>query len=278
MVFHVLITTFDKNSHYDSEKYYFDLDLARLSEIDSNILKFPLFSGKVLIGGYLINSEDVKRIRVYKTNRNCLVSTKNSYKPDRTKLRYDQYVAKFLEKNATNIPLQRLSKSENIKKTIDTNKIGSGNIGEKTTVFIVHGHDNEAKQEVARFVEKSGLEAVILHEQANQGKTIIEKLENYSDVGFGIILYTACDVGAKASPEPELNPRARQNVVFEHGYLIAKLGRQRVCALVKGNVETPSDILGLMYINMDKADWQINLAREMQKEYGGVIDLNKIYS
>lgn len=90
-------------------------------------------------------------------------------------------------------------------------------------VFIVHGHDNEAKVSVARFVEQLGLKAIILYEQTNQSKTIIEKIENYSDVGFTIVLYTEFNEG-KAKKETEFKNRARQNVVFEHGYFISKIG------------------------------------------------------
>lgn len=130
-------------------------------------------------------------------------------------------------------------------------------------VFIVHGHDNEAKIETARVVEKLGLKAVILHEQASAGDTIIEKIGRCSDVGFAIVLYTPCDEGhSKQETKPQ--NRARQNVVFEHGYLIGKLGRNRVCALVKGDVETPGDISGVVYIPMDNAGaWKYSLVDEM---------------
>lgn len=130
-------------------------------------------------------------------------------------------------------------------------------------VFIVHGHDNEAKIETARVVEKLGLKAIILHEQASAGDTIIEKIERCSDVGFAIVLYTPCDEGHS---KQDANPknRARQNVVFEHGYLIGKLGRNRVCALVKGDVETPGDISGVVYVPMDNMGaWKYNLIDEM---------------
>jgi predicted nucleotide-binding protein len=133
---------------------------------------------------------------------------------------------------------------------------------DKTKVFIVHGHDDSTKNEVARFVEKLGFDAIILHEQASAGKTIIEKIEHFSNVGFGIVLYTACDVGAKAGNEANLNHRARQNVVFEHGYLIGKIGRENVCALVKGNVEKPNDISGVVYVSLDD-EWKIQLAKEL---------------
>lgn len=131
-------------------------------------------------------------------------------------------------------------------------------------VFIVHGRDNEAKQEVARYIESLGLEAIILHEKASNGMTIIEKIEHYAkEASFGIILYTPCDQG-RGHHEKENKNRARQNVVFEHGYLMAKLGRNRVCALVKGEIETPNDINGVIYVSLDNSDsWKEQIKNEL---------------
>ena len=144
----------------------------------------------------------------------------------------------------------------------------------KAKVFIVHGHDTEAKLEIARFIDKLGFEPIILHEQVNDGMTIIEKIEKYSNVSFGIVLYTPCDVGYAKNKEKEKMARARQNVVFEHGYLIGKLGRNNVCALVKDSVEVPNDISGIVYIPLDSnGGWKIPLAKEM-KSSGYEIDFN----
>ena len=135
---------------------------------------------------------------------------------------------------------------------------------DRSKVFIVHGHDDGAVDKVARFVGKLGFEAIILHEQSSSGDTIIEKIIRYSDVGFGIVLYTECDVGAVKSQPENLRSRARQNVVFEHGFLIGKIGKENVTALVKGNIEKPNDISGVVYISLDESDgWKSSLAREM---------------
>lgn len=143
------------------------------------------------------------------------------------------------------------------------------------SVFIVHGHDGEAKERTARFIEKLGISAIILHEQASRGRTIIEKIEKHSNVGFAIVLYTPDDMGnVKSEAEDgQLKPRARQNVVFEHGYLMGKIGRENVVPLVAGSVELPNDISGMVYIS-DK-DWQVDIAKEM-KDAGYVIDFNKL--
>lgn len=131
-------------------------------------------------------------------------------------------------------------------------------------VFVVHGHDNEAKETTARFLEKLGLEATILHEQPNAGRTIIEKFEVYSgDVAFAVILLTGDDVGSAAGA-PSLQKRARQNVILELGYFIGRLGRPRVCALHRGDIELPSDYQGVLYIQFDASGaWKTKLAQEL---------------
>ena len=129
------------------------------------------------------------------------------------------------------------------------------------------------KLEVSRFLEKLSIKPIILHEQPNEGKTIIEKIELNTDVGFAIVLYTPCDIGGKN--KYNLQKRARQNVVFEHGYLIGKLGRDRVVALIKDNdLEIPSDISGIIYIPYS-SDWKFEIAKEL-KNAGYDVDLNKL--
>lgn len=128
-------------------------------------------------------------------------------------------------------------------------------------VFIVHGHDNTLKQEVARIIEKQGLEAVILSEQANGGKTIIEKIEENSDVGAAICLFTGDDYG-RAKDATSENLRARQNVVFEAGYFMGKLGRGNVILIASPDIEIPSDLQGVVYTNKDM--WQTDVLRELK--------------
>lgn len=141
-------------------------------------------------------------------------------------------------------------------------------------VFIVHGHDEQVKESVARFIEKLGLNAVILHEQANEGQTIIEKLEKHTDAAYAVVLFTPDDVGANSMSPENLQPRARQNVLVELGYMAAKIGRNRVCVLRKGNVEIPSDFLGVLFIDIDAAGaWRLTLAKEL-KVAGLNVDLN----
>ena len=148
---------------------------------------------------------------------------------------------------------------------------------ESREVFVVHGHDQEVKETVARFLKNLGLEPIILHEQANKGRTIIEKFEAHSNVAFAVVLLTPDDMGRGALKRASLKPRARQNVILELGFFFGKLGRARVCALHKGNVEIPSDADGVIYVPYDsQGAWKIALAREI-RESGVAVDMSKIY-
>ncbi len=148
-----------------------------------------------------------------------------------------------------------------------------------TKIFIVHGHNDTMKLHVARSVEKLGLNAIILHEQPNLGKTIIEKFQEYSNVGYAIVLLSADDfVYSKNKSGSDAKFRARQNVILELGYFLGKLGRQRVMALYlpEENFEMPSDFSGVLYVAFDDAGkWQFDLVREL-KACGYNVDANKL--
>ena len=142
--------------------------------------------------------------------------------------------------------------------------------GNPKKVFISHGHDDVAKLEAKAFLEELGLEPIILSEQPNAGRVILEKFEDYSDVGFAVILLTGDDwAHTKTVPKYDSNPRlrARQNVIMELGYFIAKLGKGRVCVLLQDGVEVPSNITGVVTIRLNKeGKWRSELAREIDYE------------
>lgn len=141
-------------------------------------------------------------------------------------------------------------------------------------VFIVHGHDDWAREAVARFLERIGLEAIILHEQANQGRTVIEKVVAHGDVGFAVVLLTPDDEGCTKGGA--LQPRARQNVLLELGFFIGRLGRDKVCALKRGSLEIPSDFAGVVWEEMDvNGAWKQSLSRELEAA-GYELDWNKV--
>ena len=144
-------------------------------------------------------------------------------------------------------------------------------------VFVVHGRDGGARNTVARFLESLELEPVILQEQPSEGRTIIEKFEDHSGVGFAVVLCTPDDVGALAAEKDnKLRPRPRQNVILELGYFWGRLGRKKVCALLDGDMEMPSDYGGVLYVPLDGAEgWKLTLAREMRAA-GLTIDMNLV--
>lgn len=157
---------------------------------------------------------------------------------------------------------------------------GVGLVGELPTnnsVFVVHGHDEGAKHAVARFLHLIGVQPVILQEQINRGRTVIEKFEDFAKrAGFAIVIVSPDDLGYPAGTPEKIRSRARQNVVLELGYFAAKLGREKTIVLVKGDVEMPSDVLGLAYEPMDGGEgWKMRVAKEL-KGAGFTIDLNKI--
>lgn len=280
MYYQVLIETNERVGKSNTNRQFFELDKTNLLEIEEDIISPYLQKKEFQFDGYFLKPTDIARVVVKQSERTTKEYSKienNNMSPGiimyispQDTVDYDKYM--------TDITKQLF---KNVKEKIDSGKTEPKTIKAKakpdmTKVFIVHGQDETAKLDVARFIEKLGFEAIILHEQVSSGKTIIEKIEEFSNVGYGVVLYTPCDLGAKKGDDKNLRARARQNVVFEHGYLIAKLGRRNVCALVKGEIEIPNDISGVVYVPLDdhKA-WKLELAKELRNA-GYSVDMNLI--
>jgi predicted nucleotide-binding protein len=276
MYYHVLAEIFVDGKSRSSTQKVAEFDKADLLEIKEDVVAPYLRKESFIIDGYQITDDKLKRLIVKSSENPIRAITEKIndeipanvivYIGETDALDYKEHF-----KDVTKDVMRELARSEAPAET--SSPSGTPALD---SVFIVHGHDDLAKTEAARFVEKLGLTAVILHEQASEGKTIIEKIEAYSDVGFGIVLYTPDDVGKKLTEKVKLQPRARQNVVFEHGYLIGRLGRRNVVALMKDHLEKPNDISGIVYVEMDpKAAWRYQIANEM-KAAGYAIDLNRL--
>lgn len=276
MYYQILVETKEIVGKSRQNKVIKEIDKINKDEILNDILIPYLKGDEFVFNGYFLNKKDITRIKIVTTEKSAreLAKYENDNMPaglimyvsPENILSYDKYII-----DMTNTLLSEAKDNINAPVVKEEKK---NEMLDKTKVFIVHGRDNEAKLEVARFIEKMGFKPIILHEQASKGMTIIEKIEKYSNVGFAVILYTQCDVGYAKDNEEEKMFRARQNVVFEHGYLIAKLERNNVCALVKQKVETPNDISGVVYIPFDSnGGWKIPLAKEM-KSSGYEIDFN----
>ncbi|HSY42449.1 MAG TPA: nucleotide-binding protein [Candidatus Acidoferrum sp.] len=134
----------------------------------------------------------------------------------------------------------------------------------KPKIFLVHGQNEAIREMVARFIEKLGCEAIILHEQPNQGKTIFQKFHDHSAVEFAVVLLTGDDRGGRIDISFDgQSKRARQNVILEMGFFLGKLGAQNVCCLYEDGVELPSDYDGMLYVSLH-TDWKAGLVRELK--------------
>ena len=150
-------------------------------------------------------------------------------------------------------------------------------VGTEGPIFIVHGHAEATRHEVARVLQRAtGREVIVLHEQANAGRTILEKFEHHAaSAAYAVVLLSADDVG-RARLATDLRPRGRQNVIFELGFFFGKLERSRVAVLLDSGVEKPSDIDGLVYVAHDPAGaWKQGLAREVEAA-GIKVDYSRI--
>lgn len=288
MFFHVLVET-NEQDYYGRNKTYHELDIQNKERLLDEFVRPYLKGQPLFVNGYQIT--DIRRFIVKQSDENTevivkavedrlSVEKKNCLKEEAARegrhtkeimrevgASSDQYT-----ENITNDILKEA------KHSLDTDGLGLKKEMQTSSnkVFIVHGRDMLLRTQVENVLRALGLEPIILQEQANIGKTIIEKIEECTDVGFGIVLYTPCDEGRLKSEDGELKPRARQNVVLEHGYLMGKLGRERVCCLVSDDVEFPSDIQGVVYTSAKNVgQWKYDLAKEL-KAAGFDIDMNKL--
>ena len=215
-------------------------------------------------------SVDSKLFNQWKQDINLFLSSNKSFT-----ISYNEFLKKMTHYTSFECTEWYISILKSLKENIsdDTIKLDF-NIEEKVIIknkkqnsnkiFIVHGRDDVAKLSVESFITTLGLEPIILHKQANEGKTIIEKIEAHSDVGFAIVLLTPDDEG-RLKGEEKLENRARQNVIFELGYFMGKLERKYVCGLCKEGFELPSDYHGITYIAKDKhCGWHNKLAKELK--------------
>ncbi len=144
-------------------------------------------------------------------------------------------------------------------------------------VFVVYGHDTEARDQLELLLLRMNIKPVILGNMTPDGKTIIEALIASTDVPYAVILLTPDDEGYRVGASNEVKPRARQNVVLEMGMFLSKLGRERVAIMHKGNLELPSDINGLIYIPFKNSiqEAKNKLAASLQKA-GFYIDIEHL--
>lgn len=281
MFYHVIIETNKPTNKSKNE--YFDLDIQNKDDILKKFVVPYLQEKKIKIDGYFIQPNEIIRFVIRQSEK-----TTNEI----AKIRNDDIDRMNQQGGVVFLVIftnHRVASDEEYTTDVtdDFFKMAESMMQEKTNlpmitnipnqkVFIVHGRDELLRERVVNVIQKLELEPIVLQEQANAGQTIIEKIESNTDVGFAVVLYTPCDEGNLKGKTEEKKDRARQNVIFEHGYLVAKLGRKNVCVLVSENVEFPSDIIGLGYISaQDIGTWKYQLADEL-KTAGFSIDKNKL--
>jgi len=265
--YHIVVETNDK----DEKKKFIQIlecDKEDILEIKSDVLKPYILKEEVYVDGAYIKYDNIRSLKVKRSTESSSVLTKRAN--DNVPKNFFVFITvenvisgnSYVE-DITRDLVKEVKQEVSILEKKEAIQLDVKNNNKK--VFIVHGRDVAAKSEVARYLEKLDMDPIILHEQASSSNTIIEKIEAHSDVGYAVIIYTPCDQGSIISDNLDLKARARQNVVFEHGYFIGRLGRSRVTALKVEGVETPNDISGVVYIDLDtRGAWRIELARELR--------------
>ncbi len=239
----------------------------RLEVFDSSELNSLRNRGEMLIrrifGEDSPHAERLSNI-VFRRNMAIPISSSDSVSPAITEARRHHWLSGQRESIAlidTMLEDLELSGSEQVQSREELP------VQKSNRVFVVHGHDEEMRESVARVLAKLGLEPVILHEQADRGRTIIEKFYEHSDVGFTVVLLSPDDTGySNRAGADAAKPRARQNVILELGFFLGKLGRENVLSLYKGNVEIPSDYSGVLYTPYDSGgSWPYKLTKELKE-------------
>lgn len=229
----------------DSPKIAFEGDLAREDLLQKIALPF-VRGQQFFCGGVVIHSSKVDEIKFNRTeqstrdlapliNARLMRSNILSMSPPEWQVIWE----------GDDITREILDEAKNY---VEAAKDVATVVVRSDRIFIVHGHDNQAVDQTELLIRRFGLTPIILREAPNTGLTVIEKFEAQSNVGFAIVLLTPDDVGGK--DPSHLAPRARQNVIWEWGYLIGQLGRASVICLYKDGVEMPSDLHGLVTIHI----------------------------
>ena len=261
MYYQILIETTEKIDESDVNKQYFELDRSSLDDIEKNIVLPYLRKEEFVFSGKILKFIEIKRILIKESLKTTHeLSLEESARVPGSTISVtvlDILNYKELVKDITTTVFNKALLVV-LAKTIIPSQSQIVKPTEHAKVLLVHSRDHLARDIIVKFLEKMGITTILLHEHMRGEKTIIEKLEENLNIGYAIVLYTPTGL--------ELKPRAQQHIVFEHGYLTAKLGRRKVCALIKSNVETPLQSKGVIYVPLDALNvWQQTLANELTR-------------
>lgn len=275
--YHIRVDYFDSKMGASQTIYEYDY-----TDLDKVITKFLLpFVQKIgfFCSGTRMTRDEVRSVRVFKSSikiHDCLQCAYKSLPKGSFCVYSNEDMLPYhgLVEDITSSVLEEVQMEVGYDSVIekDSNSQFASERPNSKRVFIVHGHAESVINDVARTIEKLGLESVILREQPSSGKTIIEKFESCAkDARFAVVLLTADD-----KIEGEEGFRARQNVIFEMGFFMGALGRSHVMCLLQENVEKPGDIDGVVYTLLDKAgSWKLSLMKELRAS-GYSVDANKL--
>jgi len=248
MFYHVRITS--KSNRSQSEV---KLDLSE-DQLRDRFLS-PYESGEpIIVGGKTILADDIKQISITRTEVDSskilpTVKAERAASPVIAAMISNKW---YVANKGEDVIDELIQGPPGYKKsTCATGAIELEPTGSQ--IFVVHGHDDMLKYELELFLKEIGLDPIVLHRQSDEGQTIIEKFEKHSNVSYAFILLTPDDVAylrsedEKPDGERKKEYRAIPNVLFEFGYFVGKLGRNRVCCLYKHSVALPTDVSGLLY-------------------------------
>jgi predicted nucleotide-binding protein len=281
-IIHIECIGSEKGTYHLSHKYIFDL--SELLLLEDLLNKFHLHTGSQSEIIWINNgSQCIELLSVVDNETNLeWLNISDAQQKGKIPLPYNylqlfrgqiRSMQEIIIKRSTSIAKEEKPVLNSYNKVVQNSSLS----GNQQRVFIVHGHAHGMKETVARFIEQLNLKTIILHEQVNRGKTIIEKFLEYSNVDYAVILLTGDDRGGiKDSLLGEQKKRARQNVILELGFFLGKLGREKVCTLYEEGVEVPTDYSGMVFIPLDDQEsWKIKLVKEF-KAAGLHIDTSKI--
>lgn len=281
-----------KTMHYHTRIFYFQKDSEyiynyTLEELKAKILNPYSYGKNIFVKGGTIKLDSIERIQIMHTGLTIEETVNNMNSTIVAENKRKAYLGGS-QKRANTRKYQAFERGKDMTEQLILGPPGYKNEREmkaaapsteqpsnEPRIFIVHGHNDGLLQTVARVIEHQGIKPIILKEQPSKGLTIIEKFEANAKSDFAIVLLTADDKG-NVKTEDEMNPRARQNVIFEMGYFFALLGRANVVCLQESGIEVPSDLGGRMYVKIDENDkWKYTLIKEL-KEAGFDVTADKI--
>ena len=233
--------------------------LKEINKISKEYLSKEDFS----VNGKRFNYDEVSEFSVYETSDTVeeIICYLDSNVESGTLFSYDVYSALKEGSYSNNISNQVFSRSR-VKNDSKSKKV------EDKNVFIVYGRDDNLLNEVKVLLLQLGLKPITICNESDKGRSILTKVKECVDKSsYSIVLFTPDDKGSLATETEKTNFRARENVLIELGYVIAKLGGENVSVLKKGETNIPSDLQGLSLVMREESKWEYHLVKNMKEVF-----------